>query len=55
MPGTPPIGIMIPVDIPEFAENLVGLGFFYSVFYIKLIPTHEKLLAVGKSGPYATF
>ena len=38
-----------------FAENSVGLGFLYSVSYIKPIPTHEKVLAVGKSGPVATF
>ena len=37
-----------------FAENLVGIGFLYSVSYIKSIPTHEKLFAVGKSGPIAT-
>ena len=38
-----------------FAENLVGLGFLQSVSCIKPIPTHEKLFAVGKSGPNATF
>ena len=38
-----------------FAENLVGIGFLYSVSYIKSIPTHEKLFAVGKSGPNAPF
>ena len=38
-----------------FAENLVGIGFLYSVSYIKSIPTHEKLFAVGKSGPNSTF
>ena len=37
-----------------FVENLVGLGFFYSVSYITPIQTHEKLFAVGKSGPNAT-
>ena len=37
-----------------FAVNVVGLGFLY-VSYIKSIPTHEKILAVGKSGPIATF
>ena len=37
-----------------FAENLVGLGFLKSVSYIKSIPTHEKLFALGKSGPDAT-
>ena len=31
-----------------FAENLVGLGFLYSVSYIKSILTHEKIFAVGK-------
>ena len=35
--------------------NLVGLGLLQSVSCIKSIPTHEKLLAVGKSGPIATF
>ena len=35
--------------IRVFAENSVGLGFLYSVSNsIKSIPTHEKLLAVGK-------
>ena len=38
-----------------FAENLVGLGLLLSVSYIKSIPTHEKVFAVGKSGPNATF
>ena len=38
-----------------FAENLVGLGFLQSVSCVKPIPTHEKILAVGKSGPIATF
>ena len=37
-----------------FAENLVGLGFLKSASYIESIPTHEKLFAVGKSGPNAT-
>ena len=37
-----------------FAKNLVGLGFLSSVFYIKSIPTHAKLFAVGKSGPNAS-
>ena len=41
--------------IRVFAENLVGLGFLLSVSYIKPILTHEKLFAVGKSGPNATF
>ena len=31
-----------------FAEKLVGLGFLQSVFYIKSIPTHEKIFAMGK-------
>ena len=30
-------------------------GFLYSVSYIKPFPTHEKLFAVGKSGPNPTF
>ena len=38
-----------------FAEFLVGLGFLHSVSYIQPIATHEKLFAVGKSGPNATF
>ena len=37
------------------AENLVALGFLQSVSYIKPVPTHEKIFAVGKSGPNATF
>ena len=36
-------------------DNLVGLGFLYSVSYVKSFPTHEKIIAVGKSGPNATF
>ena len=40
--------------IRVFVENLVALGFLYSVSYIKPIPTHEKLFAVGKSGPTTT-
>ena len=35
-----------------FAENLVSCSLFP---IIKPIPTHEKLFAVGKSGPNATF
>ena len=31
-----------------FAENLFGLGFLQSVSYIKPIPAHEKIFAVGK-------
>ena len=38
-----------------FTDNLVGVGFLYSVSYIKPILTHEKLFAVGKNGPNATF
>ena len=38
-----------------FAKNLVASGFLYSVSYIKAIPTHEKIFAVGKRGPNATF
>ena len=43
------------IHIRVFAENLFGLGFLQSVSYIKSIPTHEKLFAVGKRGPNATF
>ena len=38
-----------------FAENLVQLGFLKSESYMQSIPTHEKLFAVGKSGPNAAF
>ena len=38
-----------------FADDLVGSGSLYSVSYIKSIPTYEKLFAVGKGGPNATF
>ena len=38
-----------------FADDLVGLGLLYSASYIKPIPTHEKIFAVGKRGPNATF
>ena len=38
-----------------FATNLVWLGLLWSVSYIKPILTHEKIFAVGKSGPIATF
>ena len=38
-----------------FAENLVGLGFLSSISYIKYIPTHEKIIDVGKNGPNTTF
>ena len=31
-----------------FAKNLIGLGFLWPVSYIKPIPTHEKIFAVGK-------
>ena len=33
---------------------MVGLGFL-SVSYVKPIPTREKKIAVGQSGPNATF
>ena len=39
--------------IRAFSENLIGLGFLVVCSYIK--PTHEKIFAVGKSGPDATF
>ena len=38
-----------------FGDNSVVLGLLQSVSYIKPIPTHEKIYAVGKSGPNATF
>ena len=38
-----------------FAENLVRIGFLRSVSYIQPFPNHEKLLALGKNGPNATF
>ena len=38
-----------------FVENLVGLGFLACFLYKVSIPTHEKLVSVGKSGPNATF
>ena len=38
-----------------FAENLVVLGFLQSASCIKSNPTQEKIFAVGKSGPNATF
>ena len=38
-----------------FAENSVGLGFLYSVCYMKPIPTHEKVFAVGKKWPKCHF
>ena len=34
---------------------MVGLGFLQSVFYIKSIPTHEKLFACGKRSPKCHF
>ena len=43
------------INIRVFVENLVRLGFFEAGSYVKLIATHEKLFAVGKSGPNATF
>ena len=47
--------IVNPSFSSVFAENLVGLGFLYSVSYIKPIPTQEKIFAAGKSGPNVTF
>ena len=38
-----------------FAENLVVLGILQPVPCIKPIPTHEKIFAVGKSGPKRHF
>ena len=38
-----------------FAENLVGLGFLVVCFLYKPILTLEKLFAVEKRGPNATF
>ena len=39
-----------------FAENLLGLGFLVVCFLHKTKShTHEKLFAVGKSGPIVTF
>ena len=37
-----------------FAENSVGLGFSWSVSYIKLIPTHE-FICRGKKWPKCHF
>ena len=31
-----------------FAENLVGLGFLYSVSYIKAVQTHQNLFCCGE-------
>ena len=36
-------------------RTMVGLGCLYSVSYIKLIPTHEELFAVGKKWPECHF
>ena len=38
-----------------FAENLFGLGFLQSVSYMKPVPTHEKIFAVGKKWPKCHF
>ena len=39
-----------------FGDNLVGLGFLWSVSYIKPIPNHGKIFCCGeKSGANATF
>ena len=49
---------MVPrnsVCIRLVAENLVGLGLLVVCFLYKSMPTHEKLFAVGKSGPNSTF
>ena len=40
--------IVNPSFSSVFAENLVGLGFLYSVSYIKPIPTQEKIFAAEK-------
>ena len=37
-----------------FAENLIGLSVFLFPI-IKSLPTHEKIFAVGKSGPKCHF
>ena len=48
---------MVPVIVIVgcLAGNFVGLGFLQSVSFVKSIPTPEKLFAVGKNGPIATF
>ena len=54
----PPVSLQLPPVAwyhRVFAENNVGLGFLSSVSHIKSIPTHEKMVAVGRSGPDATF
>ena len=54
---SPNLGLLMNTTLSVnrvFAENLAGLGFLYSVSYMKSIPTHEKLFAVGKSDPNAT-
>ena len=40
---------------PEFGWVRFLLDFFVCTPYMKSIPTHEKLFAVGNSGPNATF
>ena len=55
-------GAMVDIDyspishkyITVFAENVIGMRFLVVYFLYKPIPTHEKLFAVGKSGPNAT-
>ena len=49
------IMIHIIIYIRVFKEKLVELGFLWSASYTKSIPTHQKLFAVGKSDPNATF
>ena len=37
------------------AENLVSWVRLVTCFLHEILPTHEKMFAVGKSGPNATF
>ena len=46
---------MLSIINRVFADNSVGLGFLSSISYVKPIPTHKKIFAVGKSGPNAAF
>ena len=41
--------------IRVLAENLVGLGFLWSVSYIKPIPTHKKNICCGTKWPKCHF
>ena len=51
-PGVTKVGATTTV----FAENLIGLGFLKSVYYIESIPTHEKMtLLWEKRVPNTTF